>query len=70
VRLYGNYTSNGWQDRIQTIQNIGTPNLTTIYVDRNNGMSYYPDGLVIMGADGKNYRLTVTNGVLGVVEVI
>lgn len=69
VRLYGNYTPNGWQDRIQTMQNIGTPNLTTIYVDRNNGMSYYPDGIVIKSADGKNYKLTVVNGVLGIVEV-
>ena len=67
VRLYGNYTAGGWQDRIETIKNIGT--VSTQYVNQQTGQVYYPDGVVIRGADGKNYRLIVTDGVLGVVEV-
>lgn len=65
--LYGNYTDAGWQNRITNMQNIGT--VSTQYTDAHKGQTYYPDGVVIRGADGKNYRLTVTNGALGIVEV-
>lgn len=67
VTMYGNYSAGGWQDRITTIKNIGT--ISTQYVDQHSGQVYFPDGVVIKGADGKNYRLTVTNGALGLVEV-
>lgn len=67
VTLYGLYTDLGWQNRITNMQNIGT--MSTQYADTHKGQGYYPDGIIIKGADGKNYRLTVVNGVLGILEV-
>ena len=65
----GEYVDGGYQNRITQIKNIGTPNLTTVYVDRQSGQHYMPDGVIINSTDGRKYRLTVTNGVLGIVEV-
>jgi hypothetical protein len=65
--VFGPYTAGGWQDRIQTVKNIGT--VSTQYADTHTGQVYYPDGVIIKAADSKNYKLTVTNGVLGIIEV-
>lgn len=65
--LYGNYADAGYQNRITNLKNIGIIN--TQYADAHSGQTYYPDGVIIKANDGRNYKLNVTNGVLGIVEV-